>query len=137
VEALSEAVLNDFAALLSVRLSRNVFTTEDSIRYTLNASLIRAGIAPDRIIVEYKHPTIPGAEVDTVILDARFRPFRGSSMEAFRSLPATGNRAQKSSTQELLLHGITKLPIAILLRVEVPRFARDYTIKYHTSSSDA
>jgi len=69
VEALSEAVLNDFAALLSVRLSRNVFTTEDSIRYTLYASLLRAGISPDRIIVEYKHPTIPGAEVDTVILD--------------------------------------------------------------------
>jgi hypothetical protein len=70
MEVLSQAVLNDFAALLSVRFSRNVFTTEDSIRYTLYASLLRSGISPDRIIVEHRHPAIPGAEVDTVILDA-------------------------------------------------------------------
>ena len=46
MEGLTEAVLNDFVTLLSVRFGRNVFTTEDSVRYTLYAALLKAGITP-------------------------------------------------------------------------------------------
>jgi len=60
-------VLEEFSILLRERLSK-MYTTEDSVRFTFFAALLkRTNIAPHEIILEYPHPKIPGAEVDTYI----------------------------------------------------------------------
>ncbi len=63
-----ESILAAFSSLLRERLSRETFTTEDSIRYTFFAALLRdSHLAPHDIVLEYPHPQIPGAEVDTFL----------------------------------------------------------------------
>lgn len=64
-----DSVFRAFADLLHRRFAAGAYTTEDSARYTFFAALIGAGVLPEQTILEYAHPTIPGARVDTVILD--------------------------------------------------------------------
>jgi len=62
------AVLERFGELLHTRLESDVLTTEDSVRYTFFAALLeKGGIDCHNVIMEYRHPSIPGAEVDTWI----------------------------------------------------------------------
>ena len=51
-------IFTDFAGLLETRLRRDVPTTEDSVRYTLFASLLRNDVEPHSIVLEYSHPEI-------------------------------------------------------------------------------
>ncbi len=61
-------VLKEFSILLRNRLSSKIFSTEDSIRYTFFVALLKTtSITPDEVILEYPHPKISGAEVDTYI----------------------------------------------------------------------
>ena len=62
-------ICRDFAGLLKVRLDGRVPTTEDSVRYTFFAALLRNGVAPDEVVLEFPHPRIPRAEVDTWMPD--------------------------------------------------------------------
>lgn len=63
-----EKVIESFCDLLRIRLERDVFTTEDSIRYTFFAALLGVGgLRPEEIVLEYRHPAIARAEVDTWI----------------------------------------------------------------------
>lgn len=57
----------NFAELLRVRFENEVPTTEDSIRYTFFAGLLRAGLPPHEIVLEHRHDAIAGAEIDTFI----------------------------------------------------------------------
>ncbi len=62
------AVFDRFGELLLARLDGDAFTTEDSVRYTFFAALLeKGGIECHNVIMEYPHPSIPGAEVDTWI----------------------------------------------------------------------
>lgn len=62
------SVLERFGELLYARLENDVFTTEDSVRYKFFAALLeKGGIDCHNVIMEYRHPTISGAEVDTWI----------------------------------------------------------------------
>ena len=62
------AVLERFGELLHTRLESDAFTTEDSVRYTFFAALLeKGGIDCHNVIMEYRHPSIPSAEVDTWI----------------------------------------------------------------------
>jgi hypothetical protein len=66
-----------FTEYMKLRFMKNVLCTEDSVRYTFFASLLKTTtLNPEDIILEYPHPSIRGAEVDTVIpcLFRRFRP---------------------------------------------------------------
>jgi hypothetical protein len=55
-----------FRELLRRRLESGIFTTEDSVRYMLFVALMREGnVQPESIVLEYPHPAIPGAELDT------------------------------------------------------------------------
>src|SRR5713226_5255731 len=57
-----------FSTLLGERLGLGVFTTEDSIRYTFCIALLSSGgLKHTDVILEYPHPVIPGAEIDTII----------------------------------------------------------------------
>ncbi|KYH32459.1 hypothetical protein [Neomoorella mulderi] len=61
-------VFEQFSKLLEERFSKQVYTTEDSVRYTLFYCLTNyVGIRPPDIILEYPHPEIRGAEIDTYI----------------------------------------------------------------------
>jgi hypothetical protein len=67
-DATIDEILQQFARLLEDRFSKQVYTTEDSIRCTLSYCLTTYGeIHPSDVIFEYPHPLIPGAEVDTYI----------------------------------------------------------------------
>ncbi|MCZ6689117.1 MAG: hypothetical protein O7H41_05900 [Planctomycetota bacterium] len=59
----------EFVDLLRTRLDAGIMTTEDSIRYTFFASLLRQGVRPEQVVLEYPHPAIERAEIDTVVLD--------------------------------------------------------------------
>jgi len=63
-----QSILERFGELLNVRLAKAVFTTEDSIRYTFFAALLeKGGVQPEDVILEYRHPGIAGAQIDTWI----------------------------------------------------------------------
>lgn len=64
---LMNIVSTRFANLLQSRFSKNVFTTEDSIRYTFFAALLEQGIRPEEIVLEYPHPAIPRARLDVLV----------------------------------------------------------------------
>jgi hypothetical protein len=62
------AVYAWFADFLNTRLSTGAFTTEDSVRYCLFLALLEVGgVAPEQLLLEYPHPVIKGAEIDTWI----------------------------------------------------------------------
>ena len=63
----------NFARLLKTRLVRTVPTTEDSVRYTLFASLLRYNVEPNGVILEFPHPAIPRAKIDTWLPDFQGR----------------------------------------------------------------
>jgi hypothetical protein len=58
-------IFEDFSSLLELRLTSGIQTTEDSVRYTLFAAMLRGGIQPHDIVLEYSHPAISRAQVDT------------------------------------------------------------------------
>ena len=64
-----DTIFTDFARLLETRVSREVPTTEDSVRYTLFAAMLRNNVEPQAVILEFPHPVIPRAEVDTWMSD--------------------------------------------------------------------
>ncbi len=58
----------EFARLLGERIRAGVHTTEDSVRYTFYSALnTRGRFSHTEIVLEYPHPTIPGAEIDTLV----------------------------------------------------------------------
>ena len=62
-------IFTDFAKLLETRFNRTVPTTEDSVRYTLFAAMLRNDIEPDAVVLEFPHPAIARARVDTWVSD--------------------------------------------------------------------
>lgn len=58
-------VFSEFANLLAQRLSVGTPTTEDSVRYTLFAAMLANGVKAEDVVLEYPHPAIPRAQVDT------------------------------------------------------------------------
>ena len=62
------ATWEHFGQLLDRRLAKSVFTTEDSVRYTFFAAVLKCeNLNPEDIILEHRHPTISSAYVDTWI----------------------------------------------------------------------
>jgi hypothetical protein len=60
------ATLKHFGDLLDLRLKREVFTTEDAVRYTFFAALLaKGGLYAHDVVLEHRHPSIAGAEIDT------------------------------------------------------------------------
>ena len=59
-----DTIFDDFVQLLNIRLKHRRYTTEDSIRYTFFASLIRNGVEPHQLVLEFPHPSIENAKID-------------------------------------------------------------------------
>ncbi|TET89624.1 MAG: hypothetical protein E3J35_09450 [Methanomassiliicoccales archaeon] len=93
------AILKRFAELLDDRFSKEVFTTEDSVRYTLFYCLIReGGIHPSDVILEHPHPQIPRAEVDLFIPPKDGSPGLVFEFKFDREMPSgrNQNKTQKA-----------------------------------------
>ena len=91
-------VLQGFEALIRARLEKGVFTTEDSVRYTFFSALLdTTGLRPEHVILEFPHPGIPRAKIDTWIpdLDGRTMAFE---FKYDREIPSDRNspRTQKA-----------------------------------------
>ena len=70
-----ENVIAAFTDLLRIRFERGVVTTEDSNRYTFFAALLtKTALKPHDIVLEYPHPQLPGAKIDTFIPSCEGRP---------------------------------------------------------------
>lgn len=102
---LSDALLLHFHELLRLRLASHVPTTEDSVRYTFFAALLATGIAPEEVVLEYKHPSIPNALIDTVRLD-NLRVATAIEFKYHRVANSTSPKPQKAGD---LLHDISRL----------------------------
>ncbi len=60
-----DAIFTDFCKLLEARFKGKILTTEDSVRYTFFASMLYNNVEPDTVILEFPHPNIPKAKIDT------------------------------------------------------------------------
>lgn len=89
-------VFEQFSALLTKRFELRVPTTEDSIRYTFFAALINGGFQPEQVVIEFKHPSIPGAEVDTVLLADSGAPAIALEFKYDRVANSTSPKPQKA-----------------------------------------
>ena len=68
-------IFAEFAQLLRKRFGQGAYTTEDSIRYTFFAALLaKSDFEAQDVVLEYPHPQIPGAEVDTLLTSVRGAP---------------------------------------------------------------
>ena len=91
-------VLEQFSTLLKRRLGI-VYTTEDSVRYTFFVALLKqTNIAPHEVILEYPHPKIPRAEVDTYVPSTQERKGLILEFKYDREIPSHTNspRPQKA-----------------------------------------
>lgn len=93
---LPEKVFEQFFTLLTKRFERRVPTTEDSIRYTFFAALMNAGFQPEQVVIEFKHPSIPGAEVDTVLFAGGGSPAIALEFKYDRAANSTSPKPQKA-----------------------------------------
>ena len=81
-----------FTILLEQRFTNDVYTTEDSIRYTLFHCLTSyLDITPTDVIVEYSHPQIPNAEIDTFVLPKNTLPGLVFEFKFDRKIPSDNN----------------------------------------------
>jgi len=83
---------SEFADLLRIRFEKAVPTTEDSIRYTFFAALLRAGLQPHEIVLEHRHDAIAGAEIDTFIPGIGTGPGVAIEFKYDRGIPSGRNQ---------------------------------------------
>jgi hypothetical protein len=73
-----------FCTLLRTRFEKRVHTSEDSVRYTFFAALLRHGIEPEEVVLEYPHLGVPDKKVDTVLLREQ-QPFCAMEFKYYRA----------------------------------------------------
>lgn len=105
-------VVEDFTQLLRKRLALRVPTTEDSIRYTFFAALLTHGISPELVVLEYPHPSLSAAEIDTVVLSTNLTPQVAIEFKYDRTIPSEANqpRTQKAGAALGDLVRLLKIP---------------------------
>ena len=82
----------EFGRLLEERFSKKIHTTEDSIRYTFFHSMMgKMKYGPNDIILEYPHPTIPRARIDTFIQKNSTYPATALEFKFHRTIPSETN----------------------------------------------
>lgn len=105
-------VLPAFGDLLNTRLGKSVFTTEDSVRYTLFAAILeRTSLRPEEIVLEQPHPSIQRAQIDTWILPTASRRGIAIEFKYDREIPSSQNtpRTQKAGK---VFHDLYRLGLA-------------------------
>lgn len=82
--------------MLSERLKIGTPTTEDSVRFTFFAAMLKEGVNPSHVIIEYPHPNLPRKKIDMWIspksgskgVSIEFKYNRGASVNQPRPLQA-------------------------------------------------
>jgi len=103
----------EFAKLLGERLRLGVFTNEDSIRYTFYTALLSSGgLSHTDVILEYPHPVIPRAEIDTIIRSVNDRPPVAVEFKYDRANPGgkNQNRTQRAGAVVNDIFRLAKVP---------------------------
>ena len=107
--SIMKEVLEEFSYLLGKRLSNGIYTTEDSVRYTFSIALLKkANIAPHEVILEYPHPTISGAKIDTYLPSTSERAGLVVEFKYDRQIPS-GKNSPKSQKAGKLFNDIFRL----------------------------
>lgn len=102
-----------FSTLLTERLELGVFTTEDSIRYTFYTALLSSSdLRHINIVLEYPHPAIPKAQIDTIILGAKGREPVAVEFKYDRANPGgtNQNRTQRAAAALRDVFRLAKVP---------------------------
>lgn len=108
--------LETFGDLLETRILSNVFTTEDSIRYTFFAALLRqSDLQPEDVVLEYPHPAISRAQIDTWIPPSNGRNGLAVEFKYDRKIPSGQNapRTQKAGKVFHDLYRLGRLPFTM------------------------
>jgi len=116
-----QRVFHVFSELMQSRLKKGVYTTEDSIRYTFFAALLReTELRPEDVVLEerHPHPEKSGAEIDTWILSAEDQCGFALEFKYDRKIPSKKNTptTQKAG---MVFHDLYRLS---LLPTDVKRF---------------
>lgn len=111
-----ESAFAEFGHLLHERLSLGVLTTEDTIRYTLYVALTASGgLKHTDLILEFPHPTLQGAKVDTVVSAAVGRESVAFEFKYDRANPggSNQNRTQRAGKAIIDLFRLVKVPTEV------------------------
>ena len=76
-----------FVPLLETRLRFGIFTTEDSVRYTFFAALLRSGVEPEQVVLEAHYQAIARAELDLLICSPLKVPLAAAEFKYDRAIP--------------------------------------------------
>lgn len=90
IDALMPTATATFIHLLRQRFAANVFTTEDSVRYTFFAALLHHGIMPEQVVLEAPYQSILGAKLDTLVHCTPSSPQLALEFKYTRALRAGG-----------------------------------------------
>ncbi len=115
----TKQVLEHFAAMLRARFTAGVFTTEDSVRYTFySAASLYGGIRHTEVVLEYPHPVIGDARIDTIILAAAEREPIAIEFKYDRGNPggSNQNRTQRAASVLVDVFRLAKIPTDIAAR---------------------
>ncbi|MBC8466185.1 hypothetical protein H8D57_04075 [bacterium] len=108
-----QRIFESFAELLDERLSLGVFTTEDSVRYTFFQALTQDGdLHHTDVIMEYPHPEIKRAQIDTLITAKGSLPSMAFEFKYDRRNPGktNQNRTQRAGAVFKDLFRLTQVP---------------------------
>lgn len=84
----TSSAIGVFEDLLNRRMATGVHTTEDGVRYTFFAALLKSGTAPEKVALEYPHPKIKRAQIDTVLFDGIGQPALAIEFKYDREIPS-------------------------------------------------
>src|SRR4051812_47686838 len=111
-----QRAFEEFRRLLDERLSLGVITTEDTIRYTLYFALTAlGGLKHTDLTLEYPHPTLRGAKVDTVIAAVADRESVAFEFKYDRANRggSNQNRTQRAAKALIDLFRLAKVPAEV------------------------
>lgn len=103
----------EFGRLLEERLSLGIITTEDTIRYMLYVALTTSGgLNHTDLTLEYPHPTLERAKVDTVIRETAGRESMAFEFKYDRANPggSNQNRTQRAGKALIDIFRLVRVP---------------------------
>ena len=88
--------------LIERRLGQRAAFSEDDFRHLVIRGLHKVGVGARRVELEYPHPAILRAMVDTVILDAKGAPETAIEFKYHRGIPSGGNLPRTQFAGQLI-----------------------------------
>jgi hypothetical protein len=108
-----KSIIRLFCSLLSDRLKAGTHNTEDSVRFTFFAAMLKEGINPSDVILEYPHPNLNRKKIDTWI--APKRGDKGLAIEFKYNRAGNDNQQRTKHAGKALhdLHRMSQIPLGM------------------------